>query len=970
LDNDRNPENNAVSDSVTVRFYHDVAAVRILAPTGICDSGAIVTPCAIVANYGMEPAKFPVFFRIGMSDASDASDRSDAPYAESLVVRLAPGAEDTFRFADWPANELGTFAVTCSVALSGDRNPDNDCLRDSVLVRPTIDAASIMILAPVGTVDSGATIQPQALVANNGTRTELVPVRLTIGSDYADSVFRLMAPGASDTVTFRDWTAGTMTNPTQSSFVNRKSSFRAGSLAPGVSRHPLPRSLTQVRCSTGLMGDQYPVNDTVSTLVEIAVHRDAAVLNIIAPAGEIDSGTVLAPSAVIANLGTSPANIPVTMRIGSTYLQTVSRFVLPQQTDTAVFPLWIALERDTNIAECSVALPGDTNPANNQVSDTFDVRVQDVGAIALLAPPNRVSMGDTFVPRALVFNFGNRSATFPARFRIESQSRTGLTGRTSPTFKAPVFFYSDSSMVTDLAPGASAEVSFAPWIAEPGAYAVSCSTEYALDLNPFNDKITDSVNSAPRNLLLVPDSSCITQPGTLVEYRLRLTNLGNNPDTVDIRFSGLHANWQLELTDTLRRPLADLNGNSLPDVGELRAHDTCVFLARITVPADAPAHTTDLTRVKAQSGRDSLIWDQVQLQTEVGSASNITIEPSQQDTTGPGVPVSYTLYVHNYGNAADIADLGLVHAQPGWQYELLDRDGTPLPDLNGNGMPEIGPIAPFGTETQFELRVTPAADARAGLEDSLIIQAFSTNNLDLYQDEVLINTCVSPSLSSLVLEADQQDNARPGDVSYYALWAEIQGNIDDVVELRVNASQPGWGVGVLEPDRQTRLTDTDSDSLIDLGVLTCGQPRRFVLRVAAPEHANLNGSPDSFAALRVTVTGSSAQFPNLKDSAVVLVTLIPNVSAHTYPNPADDHTAFVFGLPEPGRVSITLYDRAATLVYKLLDGAEFNQGPQTVNWNMHNRANRTIAPGTYYYVFDFVPDDGPAERVLGKLVKR
>ena len=287
-----------------------------------------------------------------------------------------------------------------------------------------------------------------------------------------------------------------MTNR-QSSFANRSSSFKTGSLAP-----LLPRSLLTVRCSTALPFDQHPVNDTVSTIVTIGVRHDAAVLSIIAPAGEVDSGTVLAPQATIANLGSSPANIPVTMRIGSTYLQTVSRFVLPQQTDTAVFPLWIALQRDTNLAVCNTALSGDTNPDNNIVTDSFLVLVHDVGAIALLAPPGRVSAGDTFVPRAEVTNFGNRIATFSTRFRIESASPKGLTGRTSPTFKVPVFSYSDSSLVTDLAPGASAEVSFAPWIAQPGTNAISCSTEYALDLNPFNDKLSDSLNSAFRSIRL------------------------------------------------------------------------------------------------------------------------------------------------------------------------------------------------------------------------------------------------------------------------------------------------------------------------------------------------------------------------------------------------------------------------------------------------------------------------------------
>ena len=343
-------------------------------------------------------------------------------------------------------------------------------------------------------------------------------------------------------------------------------------------------------------------------------------------------------------------------------------------------------------------------------------------------------------------------------------------------------------------------------------------------------------------------------------------------------------------------------------------HETLTFFARITTPAAEPAHTVDLTRVRGLSGRDSLVWDQVQLQTEIGASTRLTIEPSQEDTTGPGAPLTYVLFLHNYGNAAEIAELEVLNRNPQWQYELLDADGTPLPDRNANGLQDIGPIAPFGTESQFQLRVSPAADARAGTVDSLVVRVFSSTNLAEFQDQANITTWISPVLTGLVVESDQQDVVQPGELNDYALWAEFAGNVDDVIDLRVTASQSGWNVGLLEPDKQRPILDTDSDSLPDLGVLSPGTQRRFVLRVTAPEQANLNGNPDSFRPLCVTVLGTSSRFPDLKDSAVITITLVPNLAVHVYPNPADDKVSFVFGLPGDGKVSLTLYDRATTLV--------------------------------------------------------
>jgi hypothetical protein len=43
---------------------------------------------------------------------------------------------DTVDFADWTASAVGTWTVCCTTALSGDENPANDMLQDSVTVLP------------------------------------------------------------------------------------------------------------------------------------------------------------------------------------------------------------------------------------------------------------------------------------------------------------------------------------------------------------------------------------------------------------------------------------------------------------------------------------------------------------------------------------------------------------------------------------------------------------------------------------------------------------------------------------------------------------------------------------------------------------------------------------------------------------------------------------------------------------------
>jgi len=103
---------------------HDVGVREILAPRGVVDSGTVVVPRAVVVNSGTADETFYVRFVIGVG------------YADSSEVTLATGAVDTLGFADWYASPLGYVATECATLLSGDVNPANDVVQDSVRVDP------------------------------------------------------------------------------------------------------------------------------------------------------------------------------------------------------------------------------------------------------------------------------------------------------------------------------------------------------------------------------------------------------------------------------------------------------------------------------------------------------------------------------------------------------------------------------------------------------------------------------------------------------------------------------------------------------------------------------------------------------------------------------------------------------------------------------------------------------------------
>jgi len=88
---------------------------------------------------------------------------------------------------------------------------------------------------------------------------------------------------------------------------------------------------------------------------------------------------------------------------------------------------------------------------------------------------------------------------------------------------------------------------------------------------------------------------------------------------------------------------------------------------------------------------------------------------------------------------------------------------------------------------------------------------------------------------------------------------------------------------------------------------------------------------------------------------------------HNFPNPFTDHTAFVVGLPDDGKASLTVYTRDGARVCRVLANADLPAGVHLVPWDGVNDNGRSIAPGTYEYLLDYV-HSGKTDRIRKRLV--
>ena len=426
----------------------DVQTVSIDAPTGSVNRGTTITPKATVKNNGRVPASFAARFRITDGYAGTATATNLAP-GESVQLSFSPG---------WTSPTPGAFATKCSTELAGDPNPGNDMVTRSVFVQ-VVDGAVARLVAPTGTMDSGAVVQPRARIKNLGTVAfggVTARFDVSLGGFSNTKPVANLVPGDSTDVTFDNWTA-------------------AG------------RGAFATRCTLTCAGDMDPSNNQLIGGDTVNVH-DLTARNITAPTGTVSPGSTIAPAALVRNSGTLREACKAFFRINCAppYAESVTLGNgLPSAADTTLtFPGWTVVGLGPLTATCSLYVTSEQKPADNVVSQGFSVGGCDIGPTAILAPVGSHDTNEVIAPRARVRNFGSLTAV-GARivFRIDSTPGNMV--------------YADT-LTSSLAPGAESTFLFDAWLATNVArtYSAFCSTWVAGDTYQDNDTISGSFTLA------------------------------------------------------------------------------------------------------------------------------------------------------------------------------------------------------------------------------------------------------------------------------------------------------------------------------------------------------------------------------------------------------------------------------------------------------------------------------------------
>jgi len=588
----------------------------------------------------------------------------------------------------------------------------------------------------------------------------------------------------------------------------------------------------------------------------------------------------------------------------------------------------------TGYASSGLAVLPDGSAVYVSAMDEGCVRVignVDVGPVAILSPAGTVDSGSACAPRAVVRNFGPTSVTFPLTMDIAA-GYTQTVQETLPARQADT-------------------VVFPAWAARPvGSLAVTCFTSLAGDEDRTNDTIRDTV-LVRRVLNLDVGPVAILSPagtpesGKVYVPRAIVRNFGLTAATFPVTMA-IGGSYDQTTSETLAAGAAD----------------TVSFSSWTALPNGI----TPLTCFTALAGDQDPTNDTIR--------DTVTVVGPPTDDVGATAILSPAGHVHAGDTVIPKARIRNFGNRTARYFGVQFRIGASY----NRTVTVTQALLP---ESTLDLTF-PSWVAAAGQ------WAVSCSTM-LMNDVKRANDKVSSSLrvyaQSLVIAPDQSDRLEEGQGKTYRFYALIAGDTGGVVELSsVECRMPnpdcprianrqssivnyqGWSLRLCDASGANDLTDTDGDGIPDLGYAAPGESCWFSLDVTAA--AGLVGDTASLAQRTFQIPGHIGSNPQVADTAVLTLTLVPGFSVHNFPNPFSDHTAFVIGLPEDGNVSLTVYTRAGERVRRVQVPTDMVAGVHVAAWDGTNDNGRAVVPGTYEYVLDY-EHDGKTDSVHKKLVR-
>jgi len=532
-------------------------------------------------------------------------------------------------------------------------------------------------------------------------------------------------------------------------------------------------------------------------------------------------------------------------------------------------------------------------PMLKEVRIDYDsVVILDVGVKSIPWPPAYVDSGFVAAPWVVVRNYGNRTVSFPLTLLIGDS-------------------YNHSQPVESLQSLTSDTLFFPPWVAEPvGRVFLTSYAALPRDTNHWNDTLRDTVLVRPP---LRPDFGVtkILSPPDSADSGMTFV-----PRAVVQNFSGLAARFPVVMR------IGSTYVDSVSDSLAPYKPDTVTFANWVAQPLGNQAIVC-YTNFIADPKRSN---DTARGRVQVGPAVNHDLGVEQLLAPGTTARAGDTLrpraLIKNHGVRTERSfnvrfAIGTAYAKTA----TIDNDLAP----------ESTVVVTFPNWVAAAGNYAVSCSTMLGFD------------LDRTNDKETLSLAVARYLEFFV-EPDQRDTVASDTQMFYRFYAKLGSDSAKVIDLALSDVPPGWAAEFYDSAGAAKLGT-------QLGRLEPGQTRWFSLGVTSPER-NLADVLDTLAA-RFTVTGIVRSDTATRDSAALELSFAPGLTVHNFPNPCENRTRFIIGAPEPGYVTLSIYDRAGARVRLLADDVAVRAGVTLLEWDGNNDAGRAVASGTYRYVLDF-----------------
>ena len=227
-------------------------------------------------------------------------------------------------------------------------------------------------------------------------------------------------------------------------------------------------------------------------------------------------------------------------------------------------------------------------------------------------------------------------------------------------------------------------------------------------------------------------------------------------------------------------------------------------------------------------GDASVLPDDIEDNSDIATTSvvDILITPNNVIGTQANQSVLFNHTITNRGNVLDVVDVTTSGTSTNWTVQLLYQNGTLLTDTDGDTIVDVGQLSinqsvniivnisiPAGQGTIQDITiVTAASSVNANVSDSVTDTIFVGQGITIYPENmgwIAANTTI-----------------------FYIHTIRNGRGISDVIDVSA-VSNNNWSTSLFYANG-TPLTDTDSDTIVDVGNLTAGDSVDIKISITIP----------------------------------------------------------------------------------------------------------------------------------------